>query len=417
MTPYVFKQKGSRVYRVRYTLSNGPRLYDKPLHTHIKEVADVKAAQLVRAEEMQLLGLGVPKTLAHSAQQPIAEHLADYIADLGDRQRSKSHVLHAKYRLQRLFKNCRWHLLRDVTADHFLNWRADCPDLSAETRNEYLAHALAFFNWLIRQERATNNPLKSVFKLNTKGQETFKRRALSLEAFIHFLRSTEKRRFAYLVGCCSGLRRNELKQLLWTDFRLDGPEPYLDVRAEITKSKRAAIIPLIPLVLDVVLIEKAKKQHRSGRVFPRGIPSVTTLAKDLAACGIPFQDDRGYRLDFHALRHTFISLMKEAKIDPETRMKLSRHSTWKMTDRYTDSRSVPFFSEMAKLGALLPSSIASLNSGKTRPNEAKPVQTASPILSAQSFVTNQKKTPLVIADQRCLLVQMVPEGGLEPPCG
>jgi len=416
MKPYVFKQKGSRVYRVRYTLSNGPRLYDKPLHTHIKEVAEAKAAQLVHGEEMQLLGLGVPKTISQSALLPIAQHLADYVADLGARERSKSHVLHAKYRLQRLFKDCRWHLLRDVTADRFLSWRADCPDLSVKTRNEYLSHALAFFNWLMRQERTINNPLKSVFKLSGKGQETFKRRYLSFAEVVLLVESSGRRGLVYFVATCTGLRRNEIRQLLWTDLELEADLPHMKIRAETTKAKRAAVIPLIPPLVAALRAAKPSKPHFSGRVFPRGIPSVKTLAKDLKACGIAYENAQG-RLDFHALRHTFASLLATAEVPELTRMKLVRHTEWKQTERYTDPASVPLFAGIKKFGAELPSSIASLNSGKTRPKETKAVQNDSPILSVATSATDQKKTPLVIADQRCPLVEMVLEGGLEPPCG
>jgi hypothetical protein len=191
----------------------------------------------------------------------------------------------------------------------------------------------------------------------------------------------------------------------------------MKIRAETTKAKRAAVIPLIPPLAAALRAAKPKTPHFSGRVFPRGIPSVKTLAKDLEACGLTVEDARGYRVDFHALRHTFASLLSSAGVSELARMKLARHTEWKQTDRYTDPTSLPLFSEIEKFSAALPSLIASLNSGKTRPNKAKPVQSTSPIISAESFVTDQKKTALAIADQSCLLVQMVPEGGLEPPCG
>ena len=38
-------------------------------------------------------------------------------------------------------------------------------------------------------------------------------------------------------------------------------------------------------------------------VFHLGVPSPKPLAKDLIACGIPVEDSRGWRVDFHALRH------------------------------------------------------------------------------------------------------------------
>ena len=51
----------------------------------------------------------------------------------------------------------------------------------------YLVHAVALFNWLIRIGKASHNPLKGVFKLPR--AETFRRRALSFEEFVRFMRA------------------------------------------------------------------------------------------------------------------------------------------------------------------------------------------------------------------------------------
>ncbi|HKB89695.1 MAG TPA: tyrosine-type recombinase/integrase [Opitutaceae bacterium] len=135
-----------------------------------------------------------------------------------------------------------------------------------------------------------------------------------------------KRSFPYLTAACTGLRRGELRQLLWSDIRLDVAKPYIEVRAETTKSKRGAVVPLLPMSLDVLKREYAKGTHLSGRVFPRGLPSVKSFTKDLNACGISSNDQRGYRLDFHALRHTFASLLATAQLSELARVKLARHS-------------------------------------------------------------------------------------------
>jgi integrase len=157
-------------------------------------------------------------------------------------------------------------------------------------------HANALFNWLVRQGRMLHNPLKPVVKLETRGKETFKRRALTLEMFWRLVEGSGKRALAYLVAGFTGLRRGEMKQLLWADIRLDAPQPYIDVRAETTKSKKGAVIPLVPVLVEAFQKAKTKKLQFSDRVFPRGLPSVKSLSKDLAACGIPLEDERGYRV-------------------------------------------------------------------------------------------------------------------------
>ncbi len=369
----VFKQKGSRVYRARYRLSNGPRIYDVPLHTHIKEVAEAKARLMVEEQEKELLGLLQPRKLREAAEQPITGHLAVFVAQLKERNRSEDYVRHIPERVTTLCVNCGWKRLRDVTADGFLKWRAQQTTLSAKTLNDYLDHTATLFNWLVRNEWFTHNPLKSVVELPTEGAQTFTRRALSREEFGRLMESCGKRRLVYFVAACTGLRRGELKQLRWGDLDLDSPTPALRLRPETTKNKKGGMIPLVPALADLLRAERAKLPEAAGPVFPRGLPSVRTLAKDLEACGIPFKDERGYRMDFHALRHTFASLLAEADVSDLVRKTLVRHASLKMTDRYTDEKSIPLASGIAKLAATLPSSIASLNSGNSCPKEGNPV--------------------------------------------
>jgi integrase len=371
----VFKQKGSRVYRLRYKLSNGPQIFDVPLRTPNKEIAERKARQLIEDQEKELLGDLSPRKKREAAEQPTTALLAEFIASLKERKRSADHVRHNQHRLKALFAACHWHVLRDVTAESFKEWQERSVQLSAKTRNEYLGHAVAFLNWLIRNERSEHNPLRNVRKLPTAGEETFKRRALTLEEFVRLMQGSGKRRLVYFLACCTGLRRGELKQLRWADIDLSETEPVIRLRPETTKNKKGGTIPLLPALAD--LLRQQKKHHFSGLVFPHGVPESKTLAKDLKACGIAIEDERGHRVDFHALRHTFVSLLAHVKVSELVRMKLARHSAWKQTDGYTDPKSVPLADGIAMLAAALPSSLASPNFGKTRQNMGKVVQTGS----------------------------------------
>jgi hypothetical protein len=130
-----------------------------------------------------------------------------------------------------------------------------------------------------------------------------------------------------------------------------------------TKAKRAAVIPLVPLLADALRSAKTRGVDFSGKVFPRGLPSVVTLARDLAACGIEPENEQG-RVDFHALRHTFASILANVGVSELVRVKLARHSEWRQTDPYTDPASLPLFAEMEKYASALPSSIPSPISGK-----------------------------------------------------
>jgi site-specific recombinase XerC len=51
-------------------------------------------------------------------------------------------------------------------------------------------------------------------------------------------------------------------------------------------------------------------------VFPRGVVSAKALAKDLQVCGISVKDELGRVVDFHALRHSFATMLGCAGIEP-----------------------------------------------------------------------------------------------------
>lgn len=57
----IFKQKGSRVYRGRYRHGTDPKIYDVPLGTMKKDVAEAILKKLVREHEEELAGLLGPK--------------------------------------------------------------------------------------------------------------------------------------------------------------------------------------------------------------------------------------------------------------------------------------------------------------------------------------------------------------------
>jgi integrase len=181
---------------------------------HHKSVAPVPARALSVAYKIGKDGrvIASPKPLRDAAEKPLTKHLADFLADLKARGRCKSHVAHTRQRLPRLLKECNWHLLRDVCADGFSKWRVGQEGLSAKTCNEYLGHAKAFFNWLDRQGRITHNPLRTVGKAETRGKETFKRRALFWEELLRLIEGSGKRGVVYALAALTGLHNVAAKE-------------------------------------------------------------------------------------------------------------------------------------------------------------------------------------------------------------
>ena len=74
------------------------------------------------------------------------------------------------------------------------------------------------------------------------------------------------------------------------------------------------------------------------------------LRSDLEAAGIPYEDESERKADFHSLRHTFVTLLKDRNVHPKTAQTLARHSAIGLTmDTYTHSHAAD---EVAAIEAL-----------------------------------------------------------------
>src|SRR6478752_4547113 len=112
----------------------------------------------------------------------------------------------------------------------------------------------------------------------------------------------------------TGLRRDELRQLRWGDAKLDAPAPHIQLRPETTKAKRADVLPL-RTDLAAVLRSSREDAGDDERVC-RTLPSMDSHKRYLAKAGIAYEDDRRRRVDFHALRHTYGSMLAKAGVAP-----------------------------------------------------------------------------------------------------
>ena len=77
-------------------------------------------------------------------------------------------------------------------------------------------------------------------------------------------------------------------------------------------------------------------------MLPNGVPKMKEVRQDLEKAGIPFLDERGRRMDYHALRTTFITRLSTMKVHPRLAMELARHSDMRLTMKtYTDVGQLP----------------------------------------------------------------------------
>lgn len=396
--------KRGRVYRGRYRLSNGPKIYDVPLHTSKKHHAEELLKRHVEELENELLGFGKPRAMRDAAALPIGDMLTDYRSELEARGRGAKHASATFHGITRVCGDCGWKRLGDVTAEGFGKWRAR-HDMAPKTSNEYLAMVSAFFTWLERNGRWQGNPMKTVVKAETRGRQRRERRALSDDEITRLVESSGRRGVVYLVASFTGLRRAELKALDWSDVHLDGDAPFLSIRASTTKNKRRATLPLLPPLVAALRELRASKKNPVGKVFHYRVPMMARFRADLEAAGIPFEDSLGRRVDFHALRKTFCTVMHRKGVPMRVAQELMRHSDPRLTGEvYTDTSALPLFEELRKVTAPTPSHIASQKPVILGGEQAKAVQVAP--ISSLSEVPDLSQ-----------LVHVRPAGNLEARAG
>jgi integrase len=69
------------------------------------------------------------------------------------------------------------------------------------------------------------------------------------------------------------------------------------------------------------------------------VSTAATHRRYLDKAGVSYLDDRGRRPDFHALRHSYGTLLAKSGVAPRAAMALMRHTDMRLTmNVYTDPR-------------------------------------------------------------------------------
>jgi integrase len=253
--------------------------------------------------------------------------------------------------------------------------------VGVETSNHNLASIRAFTKWLVKDRRSGVDPLTHLSRQNADVDVRHQRRALREESFHKVIEATgagrpfrgltgADRLVIYTLSANTGLRASELGSLTPGSFALDATPPTVTVQAGYSKHRREDVQPLRADVAQMM------RQYIAGRPAERPLwPGTWTEAGaemvrfDLAAAGIPYQDDAGRYFDFHALRGQFISFLAATGVHPKVAQVLARHSTITLTmDYYTHLDVLDVSGALDKLPSLSPGSRAERPSkGKGRP--------------------------------------------------
>jgi len=278
---------------------------------------------------------------------------------LADKGSTANHVDKTVKRLQTVLDGCKIATTADMTTTAIERYLADqrtskakggkLRGFSRATSNHYAAAIKQFSAWLLRERIVNTDPLSDLKSLNAKvdRQERMVLGADDLRRLVQTTR-TEPERFSmsgpdrallYQLAVETGLRASELRSLTRASFDLAAADPIVTIEAADAKNRRRDTLPLRSGVVAILLVHMEHKTPNTPVfVLPPKPEMARMLRADAKAAGVRTADDSGRRLDFHSLRHTFITNLAAAGVHPKTAQVLARHSTVTLTlDRYSHS--------------------------------------------------------------------------------
>ena len=370
-----------------------------------------RRAELVKANVMT----AADDSIADHQDTPLAEHFGGYVTHLRAKGTSDVHIADTKRLATRLFNECRFGLLRDISGDAVERWlvEREAEGMAARTRNSYLQELRGFCNWCVRTDRMATKPLAKVKKADERADCRRKRRAITEGELVRLLdaasrrplldamtvrrgkqkgkavaqlreetrcrleRLGRERALIYKTMVLTGLRKAELASLAVGQLELDGSVAYVVLDAADEKNRQGSEIPLRADLADDLrswLADKLEavgsdaRGHDGQTVSIAGVPSklpadtplfnvpaglVRILDRDLKLAGIPKVDERGRTVDVHALRHTFGTHLSKGGVAPRTAQAAMRHSTIDLTmNVYTDPKLLDVHGALDALPAL-----------------------------------------------------------------
>ena len=310
-------------------------------------------------------------------------HIEAWGRHLEARQCSPSHCTQAVARVKKIFEGCRIVYWTDLRAEKVESWLGDFrrDGVGNRTSNSYLSSAKAFCEWMKKAGYATDNPLSRLGNLNEGIDIRHVRRALEseeIDLLIGVVQSSKKtywcmngydREMLYRTALETGLRWGELRSLTRSSFDLSGNPPTVTVSAGAAKNRRTDTMPL-QAELAAMLAKYFK--HNPGLplspafTMPKGNRGSKIIAHDLEEAGIAKVDACKRIVDFHSLRHTFITNLARAGVHPKIAQDLARHSTIELTMRnYTHTRLESRVEALGKLPTITATSPKSADVAKT----------------------------------------------------
>ena len=331
-----------------------------------------KAASLAKLAELERTAdrtrAGLTDKFEDWRKVPLSKHLTDWKRSLATQGVVDGGDLTTR-RAERLVVEAKAVFIADMVPSNFaeaLERMTKADGLSAQTSNHYLGAAKQFVRGLEGDGRIEANPLRHLKGKGVKHNLVHDRRAFTPEEAEYLLLETsaakrlgglsgEDRAWLYRLALTTGLRAKELWSLTPESFQ-DG---FVTILAGNAKNRKEDCLP-IPETIKVSLAEWLASKRRGvqvfgtlGKLLKTGRVDTSLVSKTLRrdmfrarqawiANGgdsetefLIWEDSQGRFADFHAQRHTAITMAEQTGASPKTVQAFARHSTITLTlDRY-----------------------------------------------------------------------------------
>jgi integrase/recombinase XerC/integrase/recombinase XerD len=295
----------------------------------------------------------IPKTAAVKIMtlEDVIEKWGKYLTAS---QQSGKYVIQAVARAAKVFQDCGFKTLSDITRAPVQQWLHDFVESgkSSETAETYIRSVRAVCNWAVDEGiieksplkllkgtmRIKSDPVKVRKEFSREEREGLLSAALTSETKVRNMNGID-RWHLYTTAFQTGIRYGELYSLKISSFDLDAALPTVTIQAKSSKRRRTDVLPL-RLSLVEILKKYFAGRDRSEKAFRGmlGTKGHLMVQHDLEVAGFPSKTEEG-DLDFHAMRHTFISGLIRAGVNPKVVQKLARHSGLALTvGRYSHAQ-------------------------------------------------------------------------------
>ena len=297
------------------------------------------------------------------ASKSLHGHIESFREYLNSKERTSRYIKEVVNAITEVVDGCNFNCITDISPQEVKNYldgrRARGKGISKRRYNFLLNMVKYFLKWAVKSNMIDYSPLEVLEALdNPDTDRRHPRRSLPADEVRRLLEAAKggpekfgltgyERYLLYRFSVETGLRVNEIRTLTVQSFNFD--DLTVTVKAGYSKHRRTDTQPLRPQ-LAVLLKQSFENKLPNVKAFGGRYKRLTdktaemirfdlanTVVKDdednVVIEPISYGDeDIGYA-DFHALRHTFITALKSASRGKA--QSLARHTSSKMTDRYT----------------------------------------------------------------------------------